>query len=1298
MKKIMSLLIFAALFLQIIPVAAESEAVIVPEKGYVVVEAEKFVTTTTPAAYYESQGDYKSGFSEIPNTGCMAVSGNNTTTYLIDVKKDGSYNFSFYKEDTSKTKTFTVQRDGETLGSVTANYQKESTTVRTGDVTVLSNVPLKAGLQTITLVTYDQQLSFFYYFTIEAVPEGTSLTKKEGFYRQAELPAKIQAEDYDLGAEGSHSADGVNGGGAYRINDPIDIFKKDDMFYVSLAKGEYVKYTFEVPVSGIYNLSAAVQQGSKASFWFDECEVPISLRLAGGSDFPEAPVAGIWLNKGTHTVKVASETSTITLDYLRFAKGSGDYITLDELAEKEEVTVEEGRIYRELYVSESGNDENTGDEKSPFATIGRAKDEIAAIGDKMDGDIIVNIMPGVYKLDETEVFGKEHGGKNGYKVVFRAANVFNRPVISGGRKIEGWEKENDVFWSAPLEGIEYVRNLYINSYPAVRARSKYKYDFLRYYKADQASSQVNGLVVSGNNFPESFEYPEDVELIFNPVWENHRLKTEDISFDEKANEYTFVLKQSILDAITSRNGDAGKRLENTGFIIENAPELLDEPGEFYYNREKGRIYYYPYKYEDLTTAETYVGETQIMMKLCGDDPENKIENIAFENLIFRYGAYDFVSRMGYMGNQSDGILNTYADENGSIAYSPQFRFEMADGVKISGCEFSCMGSAVIGMLDGVSNAEINGNLIRDVSGTAITIGHPNHHDYVDGMEVCDNIKITNNVVRRAADEFFNNCGISVYYEKNIDISHNTILDLPYTGVSAGWGWEGGLPFDCGNYNISHNRFERVMTVLGDGGHVYTLGRIYNSVISNNYFKTNYSYNYGGGVYNDAGSQEMQIFNNVFEDNVPWIEVQSPQYKTGNIRAYNNWSDTLERDRDETSSVVIEDPILVPDANWPPEAQAVIDESGVLPQYKNLVLRSELPEGRKRKMDVPKMSFTAKQPISHGKVQAEDFLPGAEIGYHKTFRPRPNNNRYRSEPVSLLLGMDNAEGFVIDSNGAGEWLKYEVMLEKDGEYFVDVRLRQNWTDANVARISIDDKIVGDVAVPKGRNLETATTGPVYLTKGRHEVKFEFLDSVYFDWIELYRMGEKDETPYQNLSTAGESPDYDEQKTVYETEAVKEKTFEDISGHWAEKTILKMKDKAIIKGMSETEFAPDEGVTGYQAALMARRAMGMSFEGAGLQDELINDGILENEYQADTPITREEFAAIFMRVFIGKNITYRVTYGKDPCKDIDEVSEQYKTYVRGAYELGLTVGDENGNFNPKSPLSRAEALTVIYRYVM
>ena len=66
-------------------------------------------------------------------------------------------------ENTSKTKTFTVQRDGETLGSVTANYQKESTTVRTGDVTVLSNVPLKAGLQTITLVTYDQQLSFFYH-------------------------------------------------------------------------------------------------------------------------------------------------------------------------------------------------------------------------------------------------------------------------------------------------------------------------------------------------------------------------------------------------------------------------------------------------------------------------------------------------------------------------------------------------------------------------------------------------------------------------------------------------------------------------------------------------------------------------------------------------------------------------------------------------------------------------------------------------------------------------------------------------------------------------------------------------------------------------------------------------------------------------------------------------------------------------------------------------------------------------------------------------------------------------------
>ena len=50
------------------------------------------------------------------------------------------------------------------------------------------------------------------------------------------------------------------------------------------------------------------------------------------------------------------------------------------------------------------------------------------------------------------------------------------------------------------------------------------------------------------------------------------------------------------------------------FFLENAIELLDEPGEFYYNKDEKVIYYYPYKAQDMETAETYVGRVERMVK------------------------------------------------------------------------------------------------------------------------------------------------------------------------------------------------------------------------------------------------------------------------------------------------------------------------------------------------------------------------------------------------------------------------------------------------------------------------------------------------------------------------------------------------------------------------------------------------------------------------------------------------------------------------------------------------------------
>ena len=47
------------------------------------------------------------------------------------------------------------------------------------------------------------------------------------------------------------------------------------------------------------------------------------------------------------------------------------------------------------------------------------------------------------------------------------------------------------------------------------------------------------------------------------------------------------------------------------------------------------------------------------------------------------------------------------------------------------------------------------------------------------------------------------------------------------------------------------------------------------------------------------------------------------------------------------------------------------------------------------------------------------------------------------------------------------------------------------------------------------------------------------------------------------------------------------------------------------------------------------------------------------------------------------------------DKDTISDWATGFVNAVYEAGIFKGDDNGNFNAKGALTRAETATVIYR---
>lgn len=94
----------------------------------------------------------------------------------------------------------------------------------------------------------------------------------------------------------------------------------------------------------------------------------------------------------------------------------------------------------------------------------------------------------------------------------------------------------------------------------------------------------------------------------------------------------------------------------------------------------------------------------------------------------------------------------------------------------------------------------------------------------------------------------------------------------------------------------------------------------------------------------------------------------------------------------------------------------------------------------------------------------------------------------------------------------------------------------------------------------------------------------------------------------------------------------------------------------------------------------------------------DGQSVMAFKGDEPITREEMAAVLMNCvsYYQKNGSsgFTAQTKEESFADIDAAADAYKNAVEAAYSYGFIEGDDNLMFNPKSGLTRAEAVTVIY----
>lgn len=1218
-----------------------------------------------------------------------AFTQNDWANYTVKVEKSGFYVPTVYYATPETGVNFSLEYNDEIV-----NFNLEPTADYTNAVAQeFDAIYMTEGKTTLKIRWKIGGVTLYKLSFAAAGTGGESLSKTEGSYRTQVLPAKIQAEDFDLGAEGYLSLDGKNNGGKYRKDDGIDIYA--DSFgghYISLFGSEFTKYSFTVPATGAYSFAVNSKGSSDVEFYFDTFEKPVKTQVRNVNAFTETHIENIYFEKGEHSITIKPQQE-LSVDYIKLVSSKEDGLDIKTLikndAEEEKEVEKIHPVYKNLYMSPDGTDSGDGSEASPFATLKRVKEEIAKINDDMDGDIIVNIAPGTYKIDETEEFTQEHSGKNGYDVIFRGTSLLEKPVFHGGTEVTGWEKYNDYIWKAPFDGCDDIRNLYINGYMAQRARSKYRYRPTEDYVHPDSSNVNDGVGITEINFPTEFARPEDIELCWQNAWAFQITPVADI--ERRDGMVYFIMDQPYYNWARSRQAMSQSPGAFRRFHIQNAFELLDEPGEFYYNKDEKMIYYYPFMKEDLLTAETVVGTTELMFSLSGDK-ENKIKNIIFDNLSIKYGAWNEVNEIGMIVDQADKIVNAPSSKTGSDGrmIPAQLDIRDAEEIQVVNCEFSCLGSSAIAMSDGVSRSKIAGNSIHDISGSGIVIGHwdhnanGNHPNHVN-LTQCSDIDVYNNALVRIAYEYKGCIGISVYFEKNINIIHNYLQDTAYSGMSIGWGW--GESADFGNIKIKYNYIENPMIppVL-DGGHVYTLGPLKDSELSHNYFKT--ATGLYGGIYPDSGSAYMEVYNNVVEDGPHWFF--GGLYETHDLYVHDNYSNVEKYyDYGVTDGFPGENNVsqatIVKDGNWSDEALKIMVEAGLEENYKRLLTGLEYPSWRTDFVkNAPSESFIVPDASWY---EAEDYNDGGEgVGYH--WNSKTDNQVYRPGDVVIFHQEDTGD-IVVGGTYGGEWLKYDFEIPEDAtyEYIMVGGNGQHLSAAPepYANVYIDDVLVFERAHMQqtenwGLNVENII-GELELKKGKHVLKVEFVDNGFsFDKFQ-----------FRDIRTKGlpvtTSPYYDE------TEFILENPFDDIDEHWAKDSIIEMAHKGVIKGMTETTFAPNGTLTKEQAMLLVLRSAGL-----GDKDdcnEAVKLGLIANPVNWQEKITREEFSSAMAKAYRLNNGEKAVN-GQVSYVDEKDINEAFYDDVMLLSELEVIKGGDDGAFYPKKSLTRAEAATIISRF--
>lgn len=553
----------------------------------------------------------------------------------------------------------------------------------------------------------------------------------------------------------------------------------------------------------------------------------------------------------------------------------------------------------EIWISPKGSDFNDGTRQFPKATLTsalrQAREWRRTEDNRIQGGITIYVEGGTYAFHEPVFIRPEDSGTKESPTIIRSVGD-EKVILSGGISINGWKKQGKV-WVADVPAFNGrpldFRQLWVNGKKAVRARDVEDFEKMnRICSVDEKNEilyvpavSIRRLIDNKGNLKAKY-----AEMVLHQMWcvANLRIRSVEVQGDSAAirfhqPESRIQFEHPWPRPMVTTDG------HNSAFYLTNARELQDVPGEWYHDIDARKVYYYPREGEKMQEAEVIVPAVETLVRVEGT-LDRPVCHIRFEKITFSYTTWMRPSEKGHVPLQAgmyltDGYridpkmqrnyLNHLLDNQGWLGRpAAAVRVVAARQIDFERCRFEHLGSTGLDYEEAVQGGVVRGCLFRDIAGNGLLVGsfspaaHETHlpYDPADRREVCTQQQINNCYFTEIGNEDWGCLAIAAGYVGDVNIEHNEISEVPYSGISLGWGWTQTV--NCMRNNRVHaNLIHHYAKHMYDVAGIYTLGSQPKSYVTENcvhsIYKPGYVHdpNHWFYLYTDEGSSFITVRDN-----------------------------------------------------------------------------------------------------------------------------------------------------------------------------------------------------------------------------------------------------------------------------------------------------------------------------------------------------------------------------------------------------------------------------------------------------